>query len=271
MPVDIRHSLKKLLPRLLKAQEDNLNESDTVARIRTVFEDVLGYDRWTEISSEAQLKEKYVDLALKVDGVIRVLVECKAAGVDLREKQIEQAWLYASQNNYPWVVLTNGVRWHLYHLTFSQPAIEYDLVFAVDLKHDDLAQAATMLTVLHRQSVKKAEHEDYWKQHQALGPASIGRALFQERVLLLLRREIHKRGGPLIDIEDLAKAIRELFSPEARERMGPIKIYKQHKVAKKRDGVVDIKGQLSADEKAPTETKTGLAQASTERLSPLTE
>ncbi len=35
----------------------------------------------------------------------------------------------------------------------------------------------------------------------------------------------HQKGF-LIDIEDLAKALHELFTPEAREQMGPAKIRK---------------------------------------------
>lgn len=52
MAVDIRKDLKKFLPHLLKAQEDNLNEADTIQRLVKFFEDVLGYDAMTEITQE---------------------------------------------------------------------------------------------------------------------------------------------------------------------------------------------------------------------------
>ena len=115
MPIDISKPLKRYLPHLLQAQRDNLNEADTVQRLIKVFEDVLGYDSLTEISRETQLKNKYVDVALKIDGVVRLLVEAKAAGVVLRDRHIEQAQSYASRNNFQWVLLTNGVSWNLYH------------------------------------------------------------------------------------------------------------------------------------------------------------
>jgi hypothetical protein len=69
---------------VLKAQEDNLNEADTVQRLIKVFEDVLGYDALSEISREAAIKDKFVDVALKIEGTIRVLVEAKSAGTTLR-------------------------------------------------------------------------------------------------------------------------------------------------------------------------------------------
>lgn len=49
------------------------------------FEDVLGYCAMTELTREKQVKDKYVDLAVKVDGVVRFLVEAKAGGVTLRD------------------------------------------------------------------------------------------------------------------------------------------------------------------------------------------
>jgi hypothetical protein len=57
MSTDIRRSLRKFLPHLLKAKEENLNEADTVQRIIKVFEEVLGYDPMTEITCESQVNE----------------------------------------------------------------------------------------------------------------------------------------------------------------------------------------------------------------------
>jgi len=109
MPVDIRRPLKKFLPHLLKAQEESLNEADTIQRLVKVFEEVLGYDAMTEITREKQVKDKYVDIAIKIDGAVRLLVEAKAAGTTLRDRHIEQAERYAAEGNIRWVLLTNGV------------------------------------------------------------------------------------------------------------------------------------------------------------------
>ena len=227
MPPDISKALKRYVPHLLQAQRDNLNEADTVQRLIKVFEDVLGYDSLTEVSREAQLKNKYVDIALKIDGVIRLLVEAKAAGVTLRDRHIEQAQAYASRNNFQWVLLTNGVAWNLYHLTFEE-GIEYERAFSVDLTApDDFNKSAELLAFLHRQAIKKGEHEAFWQKHKALGPASIAKALFHENVLQLVRREIRREEGLLIDSEDLAAAVHRMLSPEAREQIGPLRIRKR--------------------------------------------
>ena len=199
MAVDIRKPLKKLLPHLLKAQADNLNEGDTVQRVIKVFEEVLGYDPMVEISRESAIKEKYCDLALKIDDAIRILVEVKAAGMVLRDRHTEQAQNYASHGNIRWVVLTNGVMWNLYHLTFEE-GIEATLAFTVELSGEGASEkACEFLALLHRQSVKKGDLDDYWERRVALSPASIGRALFTEEALKFIRREIRRREGVSID------------------------------------------------------------------------
>lgn len=223
MGVDIRKSLKKFIPHLVKAREDNLNEADTVQRIIKVFEEVLGYDPMGEITRESQIRDKYVDIALKLDGAIRILVEAKSAATELRDRHIEQAQHYAAQANIPWVILTNGLAWNLYHLSFEE-GIEYVKAFSVDLIADTLDKAAGHLALLHRQSVMKGELDEYWQHRAALSPQSIGRAIFTEGSLKLIRREIRRREGILIDEEDLARAIHEMFSTEARELLGPPRI-----------------------------------------------
>lgn len=226
MAVDIRKPLKKFLPHLLKAKEDGLNEADTVQRVMLCFQDVLGYDLLHEVTRESQIKDKFVDLAVKVDGKIRLLVEVKAADTVLRDRHIEQAERYAAEGNYQWVLLTSGVVWNLYHLTFDE-GIEYERVFSCDLATGVLDGPSDCLAILHRSAILKGEHEAYWQRHQARTPESIAKALFSFDVLRLMRREIRRREGILIDVEDLAAAIREMFSAEARERMGVVKIQRR--------------------------------------------
>jgi hypothetical protein len=220
--VDIRKPLKKYVPVMLKAQADNLNEADTVQRIVKVFEDVLGYDGLEEITRETAVKDKYCDLAIKLEGTVRLLIEAKSAGTTLRERHIDQAQAYAAHANIPWVLLTNGLQWNLFHLTFEE-GIEATAAFEADLCSDP-DQACDHLALLHRQSLVKGHLDEYWLHRSALGPASLGNALFMEPVLLMLRREIRRREGLMVDVEDLGAAIHAMLSIEAREQIGPFKI-----------------------------------------------
>src|SRR4030042_1951579 len=147
MSIDIRKPLKRFAPHFIEARKDGLNEADTVLRLCRFFEEILGYDGMQDISRETQLKHKYVDICLKIDERIRLLVEVKAADQKLRDRHIEQAQAYAAQNNYRWVLLTNGVEWNLYHLTFEE-GIEYERAFAVTLDSEgSLDEAAQKLAL----------------------------------------------------------------------------------------------------------------------------
>lgn len=226
MGAEIQRPLKKFLPHLLKAKEDNLNEADTLLRIIKVFENILDYDPLSEITREAQIRDKYVDLAIKIDGTVRLLVEAKSAATTLRDRHIDQAQHYAAEGNIKWVLLTNGVEWNLYHLSFDE-GVEYVRAFSFDLSVDPVEKGAEMLSLLHRTAIKRGDLEDYWEHKAALSAESIGRALFTEQTLKFVRREIRRREGLLIDQEDLAKAIHEMLCTEAREQIGPLKIRKR--------------------------------------------
>lgn len=224
--VTLRNALLKMQPHLLQARDQNLNEADTVIRVVKVFENVLGYDALSEISRELQMRDKFLDLVIKIDDIVKLIVEVKAAGVTLRDRHIEQAYNYASRNNFRWVVLTNGVVWNLYHLTFEE-GVEYECAFSVDLSKGDINVAAENLAILHRESIKSDGLEEFWERKSALSPISIGRSLFHEEVLKAIRREVRRDAGILIDSEDLASAIREMLSQEVREQIGPLKVRKR--------------------------------------------
>ena len=188
-----------------------------------VLEDVLGYHGFNEITREQQIKGKYVDLAIKIDGSIKFLIEVKSAGTELRDRHIEQAQHYASTGNIRWVVLTNGTVWNLYHLSFDE-GIEYETAYSINLNNDDFNKASEKLSVLHRQSVTRGGLEEFWNVRTALGPPSIGKAIFNAETLKLIRRIIRKNEGIIVDEEDLGKAIQSMFSAESREQIGPFKI-----------------------------------------------
>ena len=169
----------------------------------------------------------------------KLLVEAKAAGEKLRDRHVEQAELYASENNFHWVVLTNGVVWNLYHLTFDD-GIDYEKAFSIDLSDASFDANAERLALLHKRAIKKGEHEAFWERTAALSPESVGRFLFDEQVLSLMRREIHRSEGISLDIEDIARAIHDLFSKEAGERVGPPKIrHRQRRPQRPRDAATN--------------------------------
>lgn len=86
--------------------------------------------------------------------------------------------------------------------------------------------------------VREGELDDHWAQRAAMNPASLGKALLSKEVLRFLRRDIRKREGLLIDEEDLATALHDMMSTEARELMGPMRIRRRRKATKKPETMI---------------------------------
>ena len=128
----ITKGLKKFQPILLKAQSLDVNESDTVTIITDILCEIFGYDKYENITSEFAIKRTYCDLAIKLNNKIPFLIECKAIALDLKDNYIQQATNYASNSGIEWAILTNGISWKVYHLSFGK-AIEKELVYEFNL------------------------------------------------------------------------------------------------------------------------------------------
>ena len=87
----ISSGIQKFQPILRAAQLANKNESDTVTIITDMLCEVFGYDKYNQLTSELSIKRTFCDLAVRLDGQLRLLIECKAIGVDLREEHVMQA------------------------------------------------------------------------------------------------------------------------------------------------------------------------------------
>ena len=98
-----------------------MGEADTVVIVTAMLEEVFGYDRFLEITSEHAVKSTYCDLATKIEGVLQALIEVKAIGHELKDTHVKQAVDYAANQGVDYVLLTNGVSWRVYKVNFAKP------------------------------------------------------------------------------------------------------------------------------------------------------
>ena len=113
--------VQRFQPILCKAKLAGKNESDTVTIIVDMLSEVFGFDKYEQITSELQIKRTFCDLAIKIDGKVCLLIECKAVGVDLKEDHVSQATGYAANYGIDYVALTNGLSWSVYRVLFEKP------------------------------------------------------------------------------------------------------------------------------------------------------
>lgn len=231
MPINIIKDFKKYIPIFQQAHEQGINEAETSLRIGKFFKDVLGYDIFEEISKEHMIKDRYVDYAIKIKGKIFFLVEVKQAGIELRERHIEQASNYAANSGLSWILLTNGRYWQLYHLTYDE-GIQSDLIWSVDIVEDDMKDAAFKISLLHKKSILKKEHEAYYAKVKTLSPKTIIQAIFQENTLRMIRSHLKKMTGINVDEQEVVDGIKQMVSDGTWREIGNIKVKRPRKTGK---------------------------------------
>ena len=235
---NVLQKLKRYAQVFREAAERDANESDTVMYLVKFFEDVLGYDSLAgEISKEVAIKDRYCDFGVKLGANIAFLVEAKAAGTqNLREKHIEQAENYASRSGIRWVLLTNGLQWQLYHLTFNEgEGIVHDLAFEVRLSdgETDMELAWSCLEMLSKPAVMKDLLANFWNQKKALAPVSLIRVLFSEPVLNVIRRELNRNAEARLELADVFAGVKDVLSKDAILAAGDITLAKKRKKRRK--------------------------------------
>ncbi len=183
--------LKKFQPILDSARIRDVNESDTVVLLTGILSEVLGYDKYTDITTELAIRGTYCDLALKINGKIELLIEAKAIGIDLKEPHVKQAVDYAANKGIEWVILTNGVTWKIFKVVFSKP-IQNILIAEIsfmNLKHksnDDLE----LLHLISKEGVAISSLDEYFTQKQATNKFMVGNLLTDENVLTSIKKEL---------------------------------------------------------------------------------
>lgn len=197
----ITAGLKKFQPILAAAKTRDINESDTVVIVTDMLQEIFGYDKYSEITSEHMIRGTFCDLAVKLDGAVQFLIEVKAIGLELKDQFVKQAIDYASNKGVEWVALTNGIEWRVFRVTFAKP-IDFEVVVDLDfatLNHrsdDDI----DLLGLLSKEGWQKARIGDYYHQRQALSRFTLGALIVSDPVLEVIRREI-RRISPGVKIE----------------------------------------------------------------------
>lgn len=187
------------------AKARDVGEADTVTIIKDILTDVFGYDKYTELTSEVAIRGTYCDLAIKIDGAIRMLIEIKAIGIELKDQHVKQAIDYASNQGIDWVILTNGISWRVYHLIFSKP-IDQDLIVNIDFLNLN-ARNESDLDLLYlwcKEGWQRSVLDEYKTQKQALSRFFIGAMLQTTPVLEIIRRELRRISPDVrIDLDQL--------------------------------------------------------------------
>lgn len=212
--------IKRYQPILVAAKARDVGETDTVTIVKDMLADVFGYDKYSELTSEFAIRGTYCDLAIKLDGKLSTLNEVKAVGIELKEAHVKQAVDYAANQGVDWVLLTNGIRWCVYHVIFTRP-IAQELVVDIDFLALNPKSESDIETLYLwcKEGWQRSALGDFHTQKQALSRFFLGAMVLSDPVLEVVRRELRRVSPDVrIDLEQIrAVLVDEVLKREVME------------------------------------------------------
>lgn len=218
VPAKVAERLIKQVPiyqKLLKNAENNdVNEADTVTIVIDMLNEVFGFDKYSEITKEHSIRKTFCDVAVKLEGKIRYLVEVKAIGKTLSDNHIRQAVNYAAgKKEVDWAVLTNGIRWLVFRVkvkgTVSHEQVcDFDFT---EMKPRTKKDQETLFMLCKRGVNKpKALIEELYGRQQVVNKHTIAALMMSDEVHKIIARELKKLGQNIKpDKKEIAAIITE--------------------------------------------------------------
>jgi predicted type IV restriction endonuclease len=190
---NIREGFKRLHPRLTEIANAPKSSEEEVRRwCLAALETALGYDH-NEIDTEMSTLNGRVDIALKKDGQVFLVIECKNIRSRLNEQAKKQAAGYATSLSSHWAVVTNGQIWRLYRV-IPQPGKDPRFIEVFDvalLDEDGVSDVdAENLYLLTSRAVFGGDLEKMSHFIACTSKKRILKAMSSERVIKALRVEL---------------------------------------------------------------------------------
>lgn len=201
---------------LNRAKDRDVNESDTVTIVTDILSNVLGFDKYTEVTSEQAIRGTYCDLAVKLDGKLRYIMEVKAVGINLKENHLRQAVNYGANQGIPWVVLTNGIDWEIFKIKFDCP-ISSELVCSFNLieLNPKRQEDQEKLFLLCKEGIVTAAIQEFHAHVQSVNRHMIGAIVITDPILNAIRKELRRISpGLKVTVDE----IEQIIIPEVLKR-----------------------------------------------------
>lgn len=171
----------------------DISEADTVTLVKDILADVFGYDKYSELTSEQQIKGTFCDLAIKLNEKIVFLIEVKAAGIELNETHLRQVVNYGAHQGVKWIVLTNSLDWKLHYINDGLP-ISFDEVSSFNLSNLNLRNEEDLkrMFLLSVEGASSHAMATFHQHSQLLNKYTVTQVLLTEPVLMTVRRELRR-------------------------------------------------------------------------------
>jgi len=218
----IKKSIRPFHLRLKQmSEQDKCSEEQVRVWCIDVLRTVLGY-KDTEIDTEMYALNQRIDIALKRDGKVFMVIECKNTRSKLPSSAINQAVSYAANKSADWAVVTSGQVWRLlrvFPVKGADPRVVE--VFNISMLDEDGVSARDIanLFLLTSRSIFGGETEKAHHRVACLSHQNLLASLTTTRVIRAIRRsalETYKKSSKqTIKLTEafVEDRVRELFTP----------------------------------------------------------
>jgi predicted Zn finger-like uncharacterized protein len=204
------------------ANQENSAEEEVRRWCVDVLKAALGYEDH-EIDTEMSALNQRIDIALKDNDKVFMVIECKNIRSRLQNQVRDQSVMYAVNKSSDWAVVTNGQIWKLYRViptkgTDPRVVEVFDLAL---LDEDGVSDGdIELLYLLTKRAIRSGEAERHFHRVCCLSAENLVKGISSERVVRALRKELLetyvKRTGTRVRLEpeEVMDAVKELLVPD---------------------------------------------------------
>jgi len=219
----IRSEFRPFLKRLRAIADIETSSEEEVRRwCVDVFRTVLGYED-QDLDTEMSALNQRIDIAIKHDEKVILIIECKNVRARLTNSTRHQAVMYAANKSADWAVVTNGQEWTLLRVVpvkGRDPKVVE--VFSISLLDEDGLSLYDIerMYLLTQRALLRGETEREYHLAQCLDYQRILKALGSDRIIAATRKVLAKsyraEFGEIVRLrnDDVRDCLKELTEPD---------------------------------------------------------
>ena len=206
--------LKKLAKPTVMLKEKDAAEADTRHLVTDILVDVLGYDKYENLTAEFAVKGDWADYGIRIDKQLEAFIEVKRISQKLSASHLKQVESYALKEGVQWAILTNAQVWQAYHvMPVKGQQSEVTLIFEVDILDENLkpSQKTDLMFLISKEGLSKGRLAEYLSAQNAISPKTLTPILLSNDVLATIRKEIKRKTKHNVDPKELKQAVERLI------------------------------------------------------------
>lgn len=207
--------LKKIGKSIEALKARDAVEADTRLLVTDVLCDMLGFDKYEDLTAEYQVKGEFADYGVRVDKQLVAFVEIKRITQKLNATHLRQVESYALKNGVSWAILTNAQQWQVYNIQLvSGEEAETTLVFEIDLLDPAVKprDKIELLLAMSREGFAKGLIDQAWRKRFLSSPKVLRPVILSDPVINEIRRELKKQQGTKIEADQIRQSIEAMLN-----------------------------------------------------------